>query len=193
MGQGATERVRGSIGSMGRVWARWAVVGLLSAVVLGCGIVPHRLTATAGSLVPTSGASEAICGGVPADIGGCSSARPSFSATTCAELAAEWGDDVDRRIVAIIDGPKSVDGKAKSVRNYEALVLASTVLSLRLDALGLLPSCDMAEFWPIAQTRFSPELQAGAGDVLYDGDPASTYDQWLEATKQIIGLIDTGE
>ena len=40
---------------------------------------------------------------------------PVYAGTTCAELAHEWGEEVDRRITTIIDGPDVVNGMAKDV------------------------------------------------------------------------------
>jgi len=97
---------------------------------------------------------------------------------------------VDRRILRLINGPAGVDGKARSVRNVDALVLTSFVLTYRMDALGIRDSCNMAEFWPIAQDQFSAAVRAGAGRILWDADPVVPFDDWLARAKEIVGMID---
>jgi hypothetical protein len=84
---------------------------------------------------------------------------PVYTGTTCAELAQEWGEEVDRRITAIIDGPDVVNDQAKSAQNTDALVLASTAMSVHMDHLGLLNECDMPEFLPMP-SRSSPTSSA---------------------------------
>jgi len=115
---------------------------------------------------------------------------PVYAGTTCAELAHEWGEEVDRRITTIIDGPDVVNGMAKSSRNIDALVQASTALSVHMDHLGLLNECDMPEFLPIAEQEFSGKLRAGAGAILHDADPVATYDEWYADMQRFLGVID---
>ncbi len=131
-----------------------------------------------------------MCNGVPADIGGCSAARPSFAATTCEGLAAEWGAAVDRRIVAIIDGPATVDGEQRSVLLSEAMSLASILVGQRMIELGNHESCDVANFLPIAKRQFSEDLTAGIGGILFDGNPIGTQGDWDVVLNRYIGIID---
>ena len=101
-----------------------------------------------------------FCDGITAEVGGCDEDQPTYTGTTCAELAREWGDEVDRRLTAVIDGP-AVDGEAKSVQQSNVLVLTSTRLSMYMDRTGLLDSCDLREFLPIAEEQFSDKLREG--------------------------------
>lgn len=142
---------------------------------------------------PTPGSIAAVCDRIPADMGGCSSARPVFAGTTCKELAAEWGVAVDRQVVAVIKGPAEVAGKMRSVLVGDALTLSSVAVGLRLNDLGLLPSCDVPEFLPIAEAQFTPELRAGIGNVLFDAEPVATESDWRARLARAIGIIDEGE
>jgi hypothetical protein len=119
-----------------------------------------------------------------------SNGPPVYAGTTCAQLAHEWGQEVDRRITTIIDGPDVVNGMAKSSRNIDALALTSTALSVHMDHLGLLNECDMPEFLPIAEHEFSDKLRAGAGEILHDADPVATYDDWYSDMQRFLGVID---
>jgi len=116
---------------------------------------------------------------------------PVYAGTTCAELAQEWGEEVDRRVTGIIDGPDVVNGQAKSARNTHALVLASTAMSEHMNHLGLLNECDMPEFLPIAEQEFSEQLRAEAGTILYDSEPVATYNDWHTNMESILLVIDS--
>src|SRR5262245_21042381 len=122
--------------------------------------------------------------GAPAD------AEPTYAGTTCAALAQEWGHWVDRRLTADIDGPDIVDDMAKSARNTDALVRASTELSVHMAHIGILDECDMPEFLPIAEREFSDKLRAEAGSILFDDDPPATYDDWHANMQTIVRVID---
>jgi hypothetical protein len=134
-----------------------------------------------------------LCDGIPADMGGCSKDQPAYTGVTCEELAEQWGSEVDRRLTAIIDGPAVVEGEAKSVQQTTALVLVSTRLSQYMDRLGLLDDCDLPEFLPIAELQFSKQLRDGAGSILYDGDPAATYEEWFADMQKFIRVIDNDD
>lgn len=139
---------------------------------------------------PTDDPATTICDGIAAEFGGCSPDRPDYTGTTCAALAAEWGRDVDQRIFAVVEGPRDADGKAKSVRNTDVLVLTSLVLTRRLDALGMRAACNMDEFWPIAQQQLSDDVKAGAGSIMWDGDPIVPFEDWLARAEEIVRMID---
>lgn len=139
---------------------------------------------------PTVDPAATFCDGISADFGGCSPDRPQYAGTSCSDLALEWGHDVDRRIVGLMNGPAGVEGKARSVRNTDVLVLTSLVVTYRLDALGLRASCNMDEFWPIARQQFSAEVKAGAGSILWDADPVVPFEDWLARANEIVAMID---
>ena len=145
----------------------------------------------AGCMGSAERTQSSICDGISAKAGGCDEDQPTYSGTTCAELAREWGDEVDRRLSAVIDGPTVVDGEAKSARQTSVLVLASTRLSTYMDGAGLLDSCDLPEFLPLAEEQFSDKLREGVGSIIYDGEPVVSYEEWLAGAERFISVIDT--
>lgn len=165
---------------------RWlsalALAAVFALLVGACSSAPRPATST-----------PAVCDRTPAEMGGCSTARPIFVGSTCKELAAEWGRAVDGLVVSVIDGPAEVAGKRRSVLVGDALTLASVAVGLKLNDLGLLASCDVAEFLPIAEGQFSPHLRAGIGNVIFDGDPVGTEADWRARLHRAIGIIDDGE
>jgi hypothetical protein len=162
---------------------RAALAGCLAAALLVAGCRGTEAT-------PPVNAEPSICNQIPADFGGCDPDRPVFAGSTCPEVAAEWGRDIDKRIVAVIRGPADENGNAKSARNIDALVLSSMVVSMRLDEFGIRASCGMGEFWPIAEGQFSDDLRSGAGAILWDGDPVVTFADWAARAKDIVGMIE---
>ena len=162
---------------------RAALAGCLGAVLLVAGCLGVEAT-------PPLNPEPSICNEIPSTFGGCDPDRPVYAGSTCPELAAEWGRDIDRRIVAVIRGPAVANGNAKSARNVDTLVLSSMVLRMRLDELGIRASCGLDEFWPIAEQQFSTDLRSGAGAILWDGDPVVTFDDWAVRAKDIVGMIE---
>lgn len=140
-----------------------------------------------GTAEPTQ---RPLCDGITAEVGGCDEDQPAYTGTTCAELAREWGDEVDRRLTGVIDGPGVVDGKAKSARQTDVLVLTSSRLSMYMDRTGLLDSCDLPEFLPIAEAEFTDKLREGVGSIIYDGDPVVRYEEWRADMERFIAVID---
>jgi hypothetical protein len=153
--------------------------------LLGCLLVAAFLT-SACTPGRASSPTPSPCDGISAEIGGCDPDRPTFSGTTCAEVGAEWGETVDRRILAVIDGPRDVGGKAKSVRISDAMVLAFVLSTLHLDTLGQLSGCTADEYFAAAEPEFTPDLKARIVDALYDGDPVATYDQFIFEVKRVL-------
>ena len=141
-----------------------------------------------GSAEPTK---PPLCDDISATAGGCDADQPAYTGTTCADLAREWGDEVDRRLTAVIDGPAVVEGEAKSAQQTSVLVLTSTRLSMYMDRAGLLDSCDLPEFLPIAEGQFSDKLREGVGEIIYDGEPVVSYEAWLADMERFIAVIDT--
>jgi hypothetical protein len=164
--------------------SRRAALGMcLVAVVVVAGCGGAQVTSPANS-------EPSICNEIPSTFGGCDPDRPVFAGSTCQGLAAEWGRDVDKRIVGVIRGPADEDGNAKSARNVDALVLSSMVVRMRLDELGIRPSCGLDRFWPIAEQQFSADLRSGAGAILWDGNPVVTFNDWAARAKDIVGMIE---
>lgn len=64
---------------------------------------------------------------------------------------------------------------------------------MRLNDLGLLPSCDVPDFLATAEPQFSEELKAGVGKSLFDGAPDASAADWDAAVVRAIRIIDEGE
>jgi len=149
---------------------------LLSAFLTGC-----------GQAVATKAAS---CDGVSSDVGGCAADQPTFSGTTCAEVGAEWGEIVDERSLAVIQGPANADGKARSARLKDVQVLAFVRAADHMGEVGILGSCHSAEFVGAAEPKFTPELRASVGGAMYDGEPVVTYTEYLADVLQTARALD---
>jgi hypothetical protein len=133
------------------------------------------------------------CDGVTEEAGGCTLSRTDFSGTTCTGVATEWGKVVDRRVLAVLAGPAVEGGKARSVRISDVLVVASVRAAQHLRDIGLLESCDLPEFLPVAKAQLSEELQAKILGALYDGNPVAAVADWDGAVAQAIATIDTDD
>jgi hypothetical protein len=161
--------------------------------LLVCSTLVSLLVAACSTPLASSSPASSICEGIPADMGGCSPSRPLFTGSTCQAIAIEWGAAVDRGVVPVINGPATADGKQRSARIADVLVLASIVAGMRLHELSLLPSCDTPEFLNAAKPQFSDELKAGIGHALLDGVPEATEADWEAALVRAIRIIDEGE
>ena len=62
-----------------------------------------------------------------------------------------------------------------------------------MDRTGVLDSCDLPEFLPIAEKQFSDKLREGVGSIIYDGEPVASYEEWLDDMEKFIAVIDTGD
>ena len=142
---------------------------------------------------PSPSASQQVCGGISADIGGCTTPRHTFTGSTCRDLAREWAGELDPALVAILDGPAVSNENARSVRLQQALVIATADMNIRMRALNLQDECDAPEFLATAEPLFSAKLKTGIGVALFDGSPVSTYDDWLGDVRRQLRVIDDGE
>ena len=140
-----------------------------------------------------SPANPAVCDGIPADMGGCDSARPVFVGETCEAIADEWVDAIDGGVIKVIRGQPVVDGMQRSSRISNVLVVSSIVAGMRLDELGLLETCDAPTFLEAAKTDLSDDLRAGIGATLFDGQPFATQGDWEEILFRAIRIVDEGE
>ena len=141
-----------------------------------------------GSTVPE----QSICNGIPSDMGGCTADRHTFTGSSCKDLAVEWASVLDKAVIAVLDGPESVDAQARSVRLRQALVITTGDMNMRLQALNLEASCDVPEFMAAAEPMFTSKLREGVGAALFDGSPA-TYEDWLDDVGRVIRSIDDRE
>lgn len=62
-----------------------------------------------------------------------------------------------------------------------------------LREIGLHATCDVPEFLEAAEAEFSPELKRSVGEVLYDGAPPASYEDWLDDLTRTIAVIDAEE
>lgn len=141
-----------------------------------------------GSAVPE----QSICNGIPSDMGGCTPGRHTFTGSSCTGLAVEWASVLDKAVIAVLDGPENVNAQARSVRLRQALVITTSDMNMRLQALKLEESCDLPEFMAAAEPVFTAKLRGGVGAALFDGSPA-TYQDWLNDVGKVIRSIDEGE
>ena len=134
-----------------------------------------------------SPANPAVCDGIPADMGGCDSARPVFVGETCEAIADEWVVAIDGGVIKVIRGQPVVDGMQRSSR------ISNVLAGMRLDELGLLETCDAPTFLEAAKTDLSDDLRAGIGATLFDGQPFATQGDWEEILFRAIRIVDEGE
>lgn len=162
-----------------RPWTAMQSTFVLVMVVIlgGCGLAISPAKPT-----------ESFCNGVSTDIGGCGP-TPSFAATTCDTLAAEFGSEIDRAMLDIINGPASVADEGRSVRIQHRGIVITRALTDRMIALGLLQRCTMPGFLDRAATAFSPDMTARIGEVLNDGSPPATYGDFLDRLGRIMSGI----
>jgi hypothetical protein len=151
------------------------------------------LIAGCGPFAGGSPTEPPVCNGIRADVAACGSSRPVFVGTTCEAIADEWVAAIDERVLPIISGPPVDDGKQRSSRISDVLVVSSVIAAMRLDDLGLLDSCDAPTFLEAADTGFSDELHDGIGATLFDGQPVATRDDWAAELLRAIRIIDEGE
>lgn len=128
------------------------------------------------------------CNGVSADI--CGLAQPSLAGTDCASVGSEWAQAVDVGIRAVLDGPANVDGKQRSARIGDVMVLAFVNATGHLEALGALRACSAEAFLKAAEPEFSDELRTRVGAALYDGEPSVGYDEFLAEVRNVVGVLD---
>lgn len=146
---------------------------------------------TACSATMTETPMPSICDGIGADIGGCRDDLPTFSGSECAEVGQEFGAHLNDETLSIIRGPADVRGEGRSVRLKQAMTLTASLANARLDDLGLRSACDAPEFLAAAEREFSEELRATVGQVLFDGQPVATYEEWLADVERSVSVIDT--
>jgi hypothetical protein len=162
-----------------RAWTsvRFIFVPVVLVILGGCGLAFSPANPT-----------ESFCNGVSTDVGGCGP-TPSFAATTCDTLAAEFGSEIDRTMLDIINGPASVADEGRSIRIQHRGIMITTALTDRMIALGILQRCTMPAFLDQAAMAFSANLKAGIGAVLNDGSPPATYGEFLDRLGRIMSGI----
>ena len=163
---------------------------LRSAIMLIVGLATVALLLVACTATGSTTPPPSDCGNIPASIGGCSSGRPVYAGTTCDELAEEWATAVDRLVTATFSEPALIDGKQRSARIQDAMILASITAGMRLNDLGLLGTCKAEDFVATADPLFGDQFRAGIPSMLYDGAPTATWEQFLFDLRRAIKIID---
>ena len=131
----------------------------------------------------------ATCNGISAEMGGCAADLPTFTGSTCDEIADEFGPAMDAAVLKVIHGPQNVNGERRSVRLTSANIVITTLATDRMIELGIIDDCEMPDFLDRASQGFSPELKASVGSIVYDNDPPATYNDWVEILTYIMGAI----
>jgi hypothetical protein len=66
--------------------------------------------------------------------------------------------------------------------------------NLHLRRLGLISECDAPTFLGEAETQFSPDLRAHAGELLDDGEEPAPYEAWrASSVLSLLSIIDSEE
>lgn len=161
------------------------------------GIMLLAVLAVTGAVLATGawqggGDPNAVCEGVSAEVGGCDADQPTYTALTCEGVGQEFGTELDRRVVAIINGPARANGESQAVRAGQAMGLVTVRANQHLRDRGMVKACGVDEFMRAAEARFSPELKARAGDYLYDST-TRPYAEWLADVRRTVGVIDMAE
>jgi len=158
--------------------------------VRGIATLVIAVALSASCSLSTVAPSPTVCDGVTSEAGGCTTERHDFTGTTCVDLAKEWGQLLDRQVVAIIEGPGDVGGNAKSVRLKQAVVIASVDMNERMRELSLRSDCNVEMVLSVAEPRFSEALRSGVGSVMFDGNPSVGYDDWITDVRKSLQVID---
>lgn len=130
------------------------------------------------------------CDDIPASIGGCSSARPVYTGTTCREFAEQWGRSVDTAVLRIATEPEVLEERQRSARTQDAMILATVALGLHLDAQGRLGECTSDAVLAGADGAFTQAMRDAIPAVLYDNLPAATWDQFEFEARKVLKVLD---
>lgn len=131
-----------------------------------------------------------ICDDIPAWIGGCSSLRPVYTGTSCDDFGKQWGSSVDAAILRIAAEPEVVDGRQRSARVQDAMILATVALGLHLDDQGRLGECGSQDVLASADKSFTDKMRETVPSVLYDNLPPATWDQFESEALKVLKALD---
>ena len=129
------------------------------------------------------------CDGIPREMGACSADRPSYVGSNCDEVAVEWGDQLNERVIAVINGPAAAGGEGRSVRLRTAEILVTQLANKHLRDTGLTPNCDADTFMSLGEDEFSELLVQQVGSIMYEGSPTVEYDEWRQRVRDFVELI----
>ena len=154
---------------------------------------PSSDASSSNAIPPTSDANE-FCDGVQSTLGGCDENQPTFAGEECDEIAGEFGEQLNERIVAILDGEEVIDGQGKSSRVSGAQFLLSVRVNQYLRRSDLVRECSAEPFLTVAEAEFSVQLKTELGPTMSAfQDHQYTYDEWRADLLQTLSIIDTDE
>lgn len=175
----------GACSSMNGKVRREVIVAATVVLAIGVGAI------ALGAFAPDS---NQVCDGVQRTLGGCDANQPTFVGDSCSEVGAEFGAQLDRRIVDILRGAEVVEGQAKSARVSAAEFLLTARANQHLRRIGIVADCRADEFLAAAEPHFSDELKAGLGPALSQfQDHPYTYEEWRVDLLQTLSAIDMDE
>jgi hypothetical protein len=146
------------------------------------------------ALTPDPPDPHEVCDGVERTFGGCDPDQPSFTGDSCSAVGAEFGVQLNQRIVAILRGDDVVDGQGKSARVNAAEYLTTTRANQHLREIGIVADCGGDEFLAAAEAEFSDELKTDLGPALSEfQDHEYTYEEWRANLRKTLRVIDMDE
>ena len=135
-----------------------------------------------------------VCDGVERTFGGCDPDQPTFTGNGCSAVGAEFGVQLNQRIVTILQGDDVVDGQGKSARVNAAEYLTTTRANQYLREIGIVADCGADEFLAAAEAEFSDELKTDLGPALSEfQDHDYTYEEWRADLRKTLRAIDMDE
>jgi hypothetical protein len=103
----------------------------------------------------------------------------AFQATTCDDLAREFGAIADPSLRSVIDGPDQIADERKSVLIKKLQVLLAQSVTEQAREAGVIAECSMPAWLEAAERGFTDELRGSIGTAAYDENPVIDYDAWL--------------
>ena len=132
-----------------------------------------------GLLVAVTLFAVTACGGVDPAATPFAPTILSFQATTCDDLAKEFGANADPALRSVIDGPDKIGDEQKSVLVKRMQVLLAQDVARQARESGVIGGCAMPGWLQDAEQGFSNELRQSIGKAAYDGNPVIDYQAWL--------------
>lgn len=103
----------------------------------------------------------------------------AFQATTCDDLANEFGAIADPSLRSVIDGPDQIADERKSVLIKHMQVLLAQSATEQAREAGVIANCEMPAWLNQAEDGFTDDLRQRIGTAAYDGNPVIDYEAWL--------------
>lgn len=113
----------------------------------------------------------------------------AFQATTCDDLAREFGAIADPSLRSVIDGPDQIADERKSVLIKQMQILLAQSVTEQAREAGVIADCEMPGWLEEAEGGFTGDLRQRIGAAAYDGDPVIDYEAWLlELNNDLVAL-----